>query len=284
MSVTKRTAFMAFGWLKEMDEKHKGAEQQRPGRVALADLIIEPALLQPREGGSPTQVLDLRRVLRRDREDLDPILVRQIGPKFLVIDGHHRFSAYRAEGGTTIPCTHFEGSIADAFIEALKRNGKTQEPLTRDDRRTAAWRAVCMGKDEFSIAQIATASDTGTTTVSRMREVFERLGAGKARTCQTWAEAMRADKGKTFSEMTPEQLREELEDQVRRKMERLKKEFQGSLRKNPETTGKALNRHLGHTSPEAAEAMLNDMGEEAVATIFDSFFPEEQHIIGAAAE
>jgi ParB-like chromosome segregation protein Spo0J len=69
-----------------------------------------------------------------------PILVR--GADGRVIDGHHRVAAARRLGLQRIAAVRFDGSVEQAFVEAVRRNVEHGLPLTFDERKAAARRLI----------------------------------------------------------------------------------------------------------------------------------------------
>lgn len=61
--------------------------------------------------------------------------------ELVVVDGHHRLAAYRQVGWRKkVPVAAHSCGIEEARLFALRENGKTRLPLTRDERIEAAQR------------------------------------------------------------------------------------------------------------------------------------------------
>jgi ParB-like chromosome segregation protein Spo0J len=71
---------------------------------------------------------------------LPPILVHR--PTMRVIDGMHRLLAARRRGRETIDAEFFDGSVEDAFIQAVQANTRHGLPLILTDRKLAAARIL----------------------------------------------------------------------------------------------------------------------------------------------
>ena len=71
---------------------------------------------------------------------LPPILVHR--PTMRVIDGMHRLLAARQRGSHTIDAEFFDGSVEDAFIQAVRANTRHGLPLSHADRKAAATRIL----------------------------------------------------------------------------------------------------------------------------------------------
>jgi hypothetical protein len=80
------------------------------------------------------------RLLAASEARLPPILVHR--ETMRVIDGMHRMRAAMLRGQETIEVEFFDGSQADAFIDAVRANIEHGLPLTLADREAAAGRIV----------------------------------------------------------------------------------------------------------------------------------------------
>jgi hypothetical protein len=279
--------------LRKIEAAYRG-EQRRPEALKLSEMFVSADLMQQREG-ERAHIKDLRAGLKAQGV-LDPILVRQVGPKFLVIDGHHRFAAYDAEAVfEAVPVTHFQGDLRDAIKEAIRANAKAKLNMTEEDKLNAAWRMTCMREQGYSVREIHLTCDVGTTTVSNMRATRDKLNMDEflgtpsgnlAATIKTWAEARKKDKGgRTLSE---DEIREIATRRVRDFVKRLQKEFGPALRRNANTTAAALSDHLGERFKDVTEQMwgfLADSEQEAlVENVYglgeDDEEPDTGEIIG----
>ena len=121
-------------------------------------------------------------------------MVRQVGAKFLIVDGHHRFAAYDAElVFEPVPVVHLEGDLREAIKVAIRSNAKAKLNMTEEDKLNAAWRMTCMNSRKATrLWRPAKTCDIGTTTVTNMRAVRDRLNAddgwvlGRTGTSWTW--------------------------------------------------------------------------------------------------
>jgi hypothetical protein len=246
--------------LRKIEADYRG-EQRRPEALKLSEMFVSADLMQQREG-ERAHIKELRAGIKAQGV-LDPILVRQVGAKFLVIDGHHRFAAYDAEAVfEPVPVTHFQGDLREAIKEAIRANAKAKLNMTEEDKLNAAWRMTCMREEGYSVREIHLTCDVGTTTVSNMRAVRDKLNMDEflgtpsgnlAATVKTWAEARKKDKGgRTLSE---EEIREIATRRVRDFVKRLQKEFGPALKRNASTTAAAFSDHLGERFKDVTEQM-----------------------------
>lgn len=180
------------------------ASAERRADIALASIVTKEALFQPREGIAERHVEDLQRT-RKAVGDLDPILVMQVGPETVLLDGHHRLEVYRRtpRPDGTIPARFFAGSLAEALDVAAAENGRTRLPMTLSERTNFAWMRTVLGVG--SIASVARAAGIAERTVSTMREARRRIDDKRERALKerkpappkpgfysTWDEAKRA--------------------------------------------------------------------------------------------
>jgi hypothetical protein len=129
---------------------------------------------------SDDHILEMARSVHEGGTPLTPILVLPVGPWFYVIDGHHRLAAYYTAGWKdAIPARVFEGSVQDAYREALLRNSQTHLPMTKSDKLSAAWTLVQKDDKRDSIAIIQRLTGVAKGTVNNMRSVWSTLTDGK---------------------------------------------------------------------------------------------------------
>ncbi|WP_047870536.1 ParB/RepB/Spo0J family partition protein, partial [Nocardiopsis sp. RV163] len=99
------------------------------------------------------------RLLAGIAAELPPILVHR--PSMRVIDGCHRVRAALLNGATTIRARFFDGSEAEAFVEAIRQNVEHGLPLSLTDRKSAAARLIAAhpSYSNRAIARITGLSD-----------------------------------------------------------------------------------------------------------------------------
>jgi hypothetical protein len=94
--------------------------------------------------------------------------------ELVVVDGHHRLAAYRqVEWRGKIPADIYSCGIEEARLMALRENGKTRLPLTKDERMDAAWALVCLGSEVYSKRVIQENTGVGNGTVATMRRTLQ---------------------------------------------------------------------------------------------------------------
>jgi ParB-like nuclease domain len=112
------------------------------------------------------------RLLAASDAELPPILVHH--DTMRVIDGMHRLQAARLRGEKTVEVLFFEGTLPEAFIEAVKANTTHGLPLTRADREAAAAR-ILASHPQHSDRWIALTTGLAAGTVTAVRR---RTGSG----------------------------------------------------------------------------------------------------------
>ncbi|MGW5697184.1 cell cycle transcriptional regulator TrcR, partial [Streptomyces asiaticus] len=141
-------------------------ERARPDGRSLAAMLPLDALQladSPRTTGVDAEHV---RKLARLGTPLPPIVVHW--PTLRVVDGVHRVHATRLRGETQIDVRYFEGSVEDAFIEAVRLNTSRGLPLTRADRAAAVLR-ILGTHPEWSDRLIASAAGVTAGTVGAVR-------------------------------------------------------------------------------------------------------------------
>jgi hypothetical protein len=249
------------------DEHNAGCppSDPEPDHLPLTAITSEPGAFQMREGQMIVQewVGDLLKLLRGGLKAFDPLLVWWTGKRWVVMDGHHRFEAYRAyaEGKKqplSIPVMVSRAEDPDkAILEANRENGKVKLNTTTKERSEQAWWLTVMGIG--SKAAIARAACVNASTVGRMREVLAKLRGRKwsdeALISAGWenANAMAKEHPEISStfEADPDAW---LWAQGRDMAERLGKTFGPALKENPD----------------AAAAMLLSYGKETTKRILQS--------------
>lgn len=159
---------------------------QQPARLPLGDIVMVPALFQPRSGGewqSDAHLRTLAGSVNNAKEltgkaPLKAVVVFWIGDAWACIDGHHRLAAVRgplrANRSATIGVEVFTGTLAEAMLEATRRNSETKLPMTDADRSERAWQLFLLGAGTH--AAIGGACIVSTKSLQRMAQAVRRHG------------------------------------------------------------------------------------------------------------
>jgi hypothetical protein len=159
------------------------AEARTDGiRVAVGDLL--PAN-SPRQGGmvDPAHI----EVLAGIETELPPILVHR--ETMRVVDGMHRLHAAQRRGAPEINVTFFDGTAAEAFVEAVRTNIAHGKPLKLAERRCAAARILGMHPSwsDRAVAEVCglsakTVASIRSSACDEVRQLHSRVGRdGRAR-------------------------------------------------------------------------------------------------------
>ncbi|EPY01628.1 ParB/RepB/Spo0J family partition protein [Magnetospirillum fulvum] len=234
-----------------------------PDHLPLSAISLMPDLFQPR-GMAENHISELTRVVKSGRV-LDPVTVVQVGADTILIDGHHRFEAYRLAGLVTlVPVQYFAGTVDEAVLEAGKANSRAKLSMSVQERMDYAWRLVRMGC--FSKAKIADAAVVSDGQVAEMRRVMKVLG-DEAFDCDVWLEARKLADGKAGMMPTDEEIEQRLELQAAIYADRMAKVFSTKLATNPALAARAFDMYFGRKLPDLAEHLreyLPDVeGEDA---------------------
>lgn len=140
----------------------------RGNEISGQKIVVIP-VLSVRLGESPRlKGVDKAHIARLAEVEgpLPPILIER--RSMCVIDGAHRLMAASLKGQETIDAEFFDGSAADAFLQAVEANVMHGLPLTKDDRRAAAARII-RSHPQFSDRAIARLVGMATRTVAAIR-------------------------------------------------------------------------------------------------------------------
>ena len=194
-----------------MKSSHKRELKPQRKRLRLEQIKTEPETFQFRElEVTEDHVRNLSDAIRAGNE-LDPLTIWERGPDdFVVLDGHHRYAAYKACGYTkAIPAVVHQCNEAKAAVLALQENTKTKLPMTKTERTNAAWRLVCSDYG-LSKAETVKATGVGDGTVANMRRHRKQLEAADEVLPDTWLAAIQAVKGLHDDREWDEDMQEEV--------------------------------------------------------------------------
>ncbi len=155
--------------------------------LSMREINESPPLFQPRErsmlweGRSREHVKEMARVLKTTGSPLDPIHVVSFGPKWFIVDGHHRLDAYRlAKWKKLVPAkaillrSHMEQRIRDAELIGIQANVKDKLPMSSIDKLDTAWRITAQ-YPELSKEAVSSQTTVSTSTVATMRKARKAL-------------------------------------------------------------------------------------------------------------
>ncbi|WP_237479238.1 ParB/RepB/Spo0J family partition protein [Lichenibacterium dinghuense] len=212
-----------------------------PDALTIAAIERLEVLFQPR-GETEQHIMELRRGLKRDGA-LAPLTVFQAGSTAFLVDGHHRWTAYKRERfAAPVPVVYFEGSAEEAVTFAGEANSQDKQPMTTGEKSDYAWRLVRCGR--FSKSQTARASGTSKATVATMRRVKEALGPDAGGYATWWqAKAAKREQASPKSEDEWEAEQQRKADVIAGKLYAM---FYNKLVKNTDVAAMALASHFGN--------------------------------------
>jgi hypothetical protein len=234
----------------------KGILGLKRDSIVVAEKVFQWRRLDADVANREEHILGMANVVADSGRPLDPLLVLQVGDRFYVIDGHHRLASYDTARWTgDIPAKVFGGTLAQAYLEALRLNSRNKLPMTKENKQEAAWKLVRL-QDGSSREQISEWTTVSTSNVSNMRRVLKKLqelerGADAIPIDElTWRRALREDWATEDGgkEWDADEWKEREANEI---VEALMKANIGfTLKKQPEITAMALEK-LDPSLPEA---------------------------------
>lgn len=244
---------------------------ESPTELLLSDIIRCPRLLHFRNADEYATVKhsnDLKLRIKRTGAALDPLLVGRAGGRWVILDGHLRWAAYKAAGWTQrVPVRVFIGTAASALFAAIEANSHLRLALTPEERNNAAWRLVRL--EEHSKAAIAKATGTGTSTVARMRKQLNAIRAAdlEPNDYPVWREArdVLLEDSKQVERFDVDAEREEIKGRISRALGAKK------LQQQPELCAEALYEIAGHRARDLARFLADITGLVDMSDLDDAY-------------
>lgn len=129
------------------------APEVDPTELDLNDISLARSVMQPRDlDWNMVESIDhvktlVSAIVNKPDHKLDPIMVWWSGTCWRIIDGHHRYAAYRAaerehDIRVKIPVTVFPGGPLEAVLEARAQNSKDKLVMKPQEKSNAAWHIV----------------------------------------------------------------------------------------------------------------------------------------------
>jgi hypothetical protein len=139
------------------------------------------------------------------KKPLEPLMVFLTGGEWMLIDGHHRYKAYKLIGyAEPVPVMVFSGTLDTAIGQALKGNSNDNLPISKSEKTNAAWRLVI--STALSRNQLVEASTISKPTIFLMKKAMRHLrevDLGVDLDELTWQEALRKYQGKDEESFEP---------------------------------------------------------------------------------
>lgn len=115
-------------------------KQWAAANLPIDDVRRHPSFQYRVNGIDPTNLIRIRRALQAGGETRDPVRVARVGKALYLVDGFHRWEAYRAEGRQTIPAVVAKMSLGEARDEARLSNAANGKSYSRADK-ASLWAA-----------------------------------------------------------------------------------------------------------------------------------------------
>ena len=168
----------AFLYIKA-ESQSKNEPAHSPTTLSLTQIAPASLLFQPRSNLDVRHIRVLKTALvNNDSNCLDPLIVWWSGKNWRLIDGYHRYEAYKAfmkERGylPDIPVKVFRGGLNQAITHSIRCNSKNKLPMQSFEKSERAWKLLAL--------------NTGMT----QKEIYQACGVSK-RLVATMASALRA--------------------------------------------------------------------------------------------
>lgn len=177
------------------------------------------------------------------KRPLEPLTVFWAGNGWVLIDGHHRFKAYKMISYTDpVPVTVFAGVLDAAIGQALKGNSKDKLPMSKSEKTNAAWRLVI--STGLSLNQLVEASTISKPTIVLMKKAMRHLRESAPEVALdelTWQEALRKYQGK--EEIVFEPDHEWRDKRIAVVAQALSDTFGGEFKRKPELFWDAVRKY-----------------------------------------
>jgi hypothetical protein len=221
------------------------AGMQNSAHAVLKDIQPMRELFQPREEYE-SHVKDLMDALKVHGE-LDPILVGHTGKRTVLIEGHHRHTAYKRSGYLDEPVAveWFEGSVDEAVCASMMPNTKHKLPMVLQERLNAAWRLIRLGT--FSKSRITKVTTVGDGQIARMRRVL-KAHRDDVIGVEQWSRASKIATGRG-TVRTEDEHEAWLEGLVETYQEKVRRAVGNKLASNPDMMARVLARYCGNNLP-----------------------------------
>ncbi len=141
-------------------------------QIALKNLTADPEI-NPRKEVDNDNVERLVKLIKQEVR-LRPIIVFKDEDVFNIVDGFHRYAAYKKVGESNIRCKVREGTREQAMIHACSSNVGHGKRLTNDDKRRIVTRLLTIEKSKkWSDGKIADKCGVSQPFVSKLRHELE---------------------------------------------------------------------------------------------------------------
>jgi hypothetical protein len=283
---------LAEGWTRLTKEVVEGKPPKiaNPTHLSINEIVVAHSVFQPRtfDGNTSESVAHVSALADAIRltpsHHLDALVVWWSGKYWRLIDGHHRQQAYKQTLNDSkkpivllpVPVIVFQGTLSEAFVEAIRLNSKDKLSMTKLDKLDRAWRLVALNHDnKMTKQQIASIAKVAERTVTNMRSTYSEMmsqvlydgftGAGPKFHPDMllnigWGEAKKQTLGETPKDD------EWAEKQAKEWARRMAKGFGMKLAKNPSIAARAIELY-SEKLPERLLEIWRELSDEVDAEI-----------------
>jgi len=222
-----------------------------PEVLPLESIELIPKVFQHREDSqwaSEDHISTLAKSMKNStkaatKHPLEPLTVFWVGNGWVLIDGHHRYEAYRLIAYVDlVPVTVFSGTLDQAIGQALRGNSKDKLAMSKSEKTNAAWRLVI--STSLSLNRLVEASTISKPTIALMRKVMRHLREANPHVFLdelTWRDALRQYQGKEDEEFVPDP--EWRNKRVAEVAQTLSDTFGGEFKRKPELFWEAVRKY-----------------------------------------
>jgi hypothetical protein len=222
-----------------------------PDSLPLNSIEVIPEVFQHREDNqwsSDDHVQTLVKAIRNStkatkKKPLEALTIFWVGDAWALIDGHHRYKAYKAIGFTDpVPVVVFSGTLDEAIGQALRGNSKDKLSMSKSEKTNAAWRLVI--STGLSLNQLAAVSTISKPTVILMKKAMRHLRETDPSIDLdelSWREALLKYQGKELEEFEPDP--EWRHKRVAEVAQVLSDTFGGEFKQKPEIFWEAIRNY-----------------------------------------
>jgi len=203
--------------------------------------------------GSKGHVDKLAKELKSAQHHLEPVILSrlhvpsQAAQRLVLIDGYHRFNAYRAKGRTEIPAFIIHADPMEAALQSVLVNSRNTLNMSSAEKLEAYWTVFLIMTDKPGQTSILKKIGCSNGTLQNFRVAFKELRKDKSLEEvleYTWAEAKRERLSENSFQFDEHAL-------VREWAEQLFKQFGHKGKHAPQVFGEAVELYMGEQNFDA---------------------------------
>jgi hypothetical protein len=240
-------------------------------RVPLSKIHGGDALRARTASLSEHHVHELRQAIRRGSK-LPPLLVWEETEedglptgRLVLVDGGHRLAALRSEKPDLahVLAEVLQCARQEAFLAGVSRNTRAALPLTRWEATNAAWKAVMLDPEPYTLSKSQLARDCAVSprTVATMRARWKAWPADGSEPTGDWQRDKRDSHGGEAEVIDVEDFLREREEKIDQTAKAIRKAVGPLPEHDVECFSEAVARVLGHRLPSLLDYLGSEDGE-----------------------